>query len=114
VKATWTRSELYFGMNRVDGTLVTDQQWIAFVDKEITPRFPAGLTVHATAGQYRDSKGVIQRERSRVMVVLYPTESSFAADADLRKIVASYVTQFNQESVLRTDSPANVWFLDAK
>jgi len=111
---TWTQSELYFGMNRMDGSLVTDEQWTAFVDKEVTPRFPSGLTVHATSGQYRDSNGVIQRERSRVLVVLYPASDTAKADDFLKTIARSYVKQFNQESVLRTDSPAEVTFLGEK
>lgn len=109
----WVRSELYFGMNRIDGSPISDEQWAGFVDEWITPRFPSGLTVFAATGQYRDTRGVIQRERSRVLVVLYPDADARKADAALRAIARAYNAQFQQETVLRIDGPAGVTFLDA-
>lgn len=109
----WVRSELYFGMNRIDGSPISDEQWAQFVDAQITPRFPSGLTVFAATGQYRDTRGVIQRERSRVLVVLYPVADARKADGDLRAIAQAYNVQFQQETVLRIDAPAGVMFLDA-
>jgi hypothetical protein len=41
----WNRTELYFGSGKPDGSSVTEKEFRAFVDKEVTPRFPDGLTL---------------------------------------------------------------------
>ena len=53
----WVRSELYFGVgeeqgagNRPQADTISDAQWRAFLDKEVTPRFPDGLTVFDAYG----------------------------------------------------------------
>lgn len=109
----WVKSELYFGMNRPGGAVVTAEQWAAFVDGEVTPRFPAGLTVLDGVGQYRGDDGVIQRESSRVLVVLYPASNSAEADTLLRALARAYARAFEQESVLRVDAPVAVDFITA-
>src|SRR5215207_3250304 len=38
------RTELFFGSSRPDGSMVTEAQFTQFLDQEITPRFPDGLT----------------------------------------------------------------------
>ena len=37
------RSELYFGLQKPDGTSVNDAEWQDFLDKSISSRFPAGF-----------------------------------------------------------------------
>ena len=48
----WVRSELYFGVGEETGPAdrpqaepITEATWRAFLDKEVTSRFPDGLTV---------------------------------------------------------------------
>ena len=45
VGSNWSRTELFFGTAIKGGGVVTDEQFRAFLDSEITPRFPEGLTV---------------------------------------------------------------------
>ncbi|HET6782494.1 MAG TPA: DUF3574 domain-containing protein, partial [Pseudoxanthomonas sp.] len=54
----WVRSELYFGVGEESGPAdrpqaepISEAQWRAFLDKEVTPRFPDGLTVFDAYGQ---------------------------------------------------------------
>ena len=47
-------AELMFGRNIGARTAVSESQWVRFVDREITPRFPDGLTMYNAAGQWRD------------------------------------------------------------
>jgi len=54
----WVRSELYFGVGEESGPTdrpqaepISEAQWRAFLDKEVTPRFPEGLTVVRGAGR---------------------------------------------------------------
>src|SRR5262245_32017131 len=47
-------AELIFGRSIGGRIEVGEEQWMLFVDHEITPRFPDGLTVFDAAGQWRD------------------------------------------------------------
>jgi len=97
------RLELYFGTQRPGGAPVTDAEWGAFLDEEVTPRFPDGLTVLKGNGQWRNHEGVITRESSTVLVILY--EFSAEKDAAIEDIRAAYKDRFDQESVMRVDGP---------
>jgi hypothetical protein len=98
---------LYFGGQYPDG-VVTREQWQAFVDRVVTPRFPEGLTVWEAAGQYRTAAGVIQHEPAWVLQLVHADDG--AVEAAIREIRASYQTQFKQEAVLRVRSNACVSF----
>ena len=39
------RLELLFGSTRRQGAPISEEEWTAFLDAEVTPRFPNGLTV---------------------------------------------------------------------
>jgi len=92
----WVRSELYFGA-------VSDDEWQGFLDNEVTPRFPDGLTVLEGYGQWRNSAGVITEEDSIVLIIFYPLEFAADSSASLEEIRTEYKEQFDQESVLRVD-----------
>ncbi len=53
------RTELFFGSAKPDGSIVTEEDFQQFLNQEITPRFPDGLTVLAGFGQFRDSSGAL-------------------------------------------------------
>jgi hypothetical protein len=97
------RTELFFGSNKPDGSVVTEAQFQAFLNDVITPRFPDGLTLLTGLGQFRGSSGVIQRERSMVLILLYPRQTARESSANIEQIRAKYEQQFEQESVLRAD-----------
>jgi hypothetical protein len=97
----WARTELYFGTSRVGLPPVTDEQFAAFVDLYVTPRFPDGLTRLTGEGQFSGSSGLI-KERSHVMILFYPPQMQ-NANALIQQIRDDYKTQFGQESVLRAD-----------
>jgi len=92
--------DLYFGLATKDRE-IGDVEWVAFLNEEVTPRFPDGLSVLDVAGQYRIPTGRITRERSKLLVVVV-----LDAPAHLPKvqaIVDAYKKQFNQLSVLRVE-----------
>ncbi|HEY6403085.1 MAG TPA: DUF3574 domain-containing protein, partial [Blastocatellia bacterium] len=64
------RTELYFGMNRSDGGEVSQKEFDGFLSGFITPRFPDGLTVIKGKGQFLNSEGDVERERSVVLILL--------------------------------------------
>jgi hypothetical protein len=100
---TWNRTELYFGMSKPDGTTVTEAEFKAFMDKEITSRFPDGLTLLTGYGQYLGDNGEIAKETSKVLVLFYPSDMT-DANENIEAIRSEYEKLFQQESVLRVDS----------
>src|SRR5580658_7515322 len=51
----WVDTKLYFGLGPADqpDKGVSEAQWRAFLDKEVTPRFPDGLSVVDVYGQWQ-------------------------------------------------------------
>ena len=96
------RVELLFGTMLANGQPIAETEWAKFVDEEVTPRFPEGLTELAGRGQWRRPDGVISREPARVLLLWYsPAPTS---DADIDAIRATYKKRFKQLSVMRVDS----------
>ena len=60
-------------------------------------------------GQFLNSTGVIQQERSFVLILLYPLSSNDKS-RKIEEIRALYKARFNQESVLRVDTNNAVSF----
>lgn len=91
--------DLFFGRNIDRVGEVSHQEFQDFLDNVITPRFPTGLTVFDTNGQFQDSTGEIVEEPSKaVRLILEDTETNEAA---INEIVEAYIQQFQQESVLQ-------------
>lgn len=102
----YVRTELYFGLAKPDGSAVSAAEFQSFVDQDISPRFPAGLTVLDGAGHYRNARGERVEEGTKILVLLYPP--SAADSLAVERIRAAYRARFQQESVLRADGQACV------
>lgn len=105
---TFHRTELYFGRNRPGGE-VSEAEFQHFLEVEVTKRFPDGLTLLDGLGQFQDSAGTIQKEKSKLLILLYPL-SDRGAERKIEDIRSAYKGQFQQESVLRADSLDRVSF----
>lgn len=105
----WQRCELFFGLAIPGGGEVSPADWQVFVDAEVTPRFPQGLTVLQAQGQWRGADGAITRESSRVLVLLLPDDDADAS-ARLDALRARYRERFRQEAVGRACTAARVAF----
>jgi hypothetical protein len=99
----WVRTELFFGTSKPDGSAVSEAEWEAFLDTEITPRFPEGLTVLSGNGQWQEEDGDIVEERSKIVILLYPRAAVDESNTEIEQIRAAYETKFQQQSVLRAD-----------
>ncbi|MFH8564358.1 DUF3574 domain-containing protein [Streptomyces sp. NPDC017988] len=107
----YTETRLFFGTERPDGgPAVTDKQFMAFIDKEVTPGFPDGLTIQDGRGQWRDANGTIERERSYELILLYPAGEARKRDVLIEEIRSDYEKAFAQESVARLDERTRVDF----
>jgi hypothetical protein len=104
----FARTELFFGTAKPDG-VVTEEEFRAFIDEEVTPRFPDGLTLLKGDGQFRGSDDVIIKEQSFVLVLLYASDSYTESSRRIDRVRRLYKKRFQQESVLRVDDPFIVW-----
>jgi hypothetical protein len=106
--AAYARLELLFGLGKQGGGEVSEEEWRAFLETEVTPRFPDGLTVLAAYGQWRSRSGEVAREPSRALVIWH--RRGAGGEADVEAIRAAYKSQFGQESVMRVDGLSCVSF----
>ena len=90
--------ELMFGRDVRGHHRGDNAAWARFLAREITPRFPDGLTVLDAAGQWRDpASGRLARERSRLVIIV--TAASPSTDGRIAAIIAAYKQRFHQKSV---------------
>ena len=83
----------------------SDARWRQFLAREVTPRFPDGLTVYETIGQWRDpERKVIVREKSRVLRILVSADQP--VQDRIEALAAAYKKQFVQKSVGIVTRPA--------
>ena len=92
-------AELLFGRKIGDRIGVSDAAFAAFLAREITPRFPDGLTVIDARGQWRDrDRGGLVREPSKLVLLTFRDDA--AKRENLVAIADAYKRQFRQQSVL--------------
>ena len=80
--ARWSRSEVFFGMSRPNGPAITSAEWQTFVNDVVTPKFPAGLTIVDSTGQWRNAAGTIEQEPSKMLVLLHPANPAVESQID--------------------------------
>jgi Protein of unknown function (DUF3574) len=97
------RVDLVFG-----GDKVTSGAFGQFLAREVTPRFPDGLSLFEGYGQWRGAAKFISHERSRLLVIYY--QPNVVSDHKIEAIRSAYKKRFGQKSVLRADSNACVAF----
>ncbi|MGX9957206.1 DUF3574 domain-containing protein [Xanthomonas euvesicatoria] len=112
----WVRSELYFGVGEESGPAdrpqtrtIDETQWRAFLDKEVTPRFPDGLTVFDAHGQwlFRGAKEP-NRLGTKVLVILH--EDTPQRRNDIEAIRLAWKQATGHQSVLWSRQPVEVSF----
>jgi hypothetical protein len=101
-------AQLFFGRNIGGQVGVSEADFDRFVDEELTPRFPDGLTVLDAAGQWRSNAGPIVREPSKVVILALPGRTG--GEDRLEAVRAAYKARFSQEAVLVVTQPACLGF----
>jgi hypothetical protein len=91
-------AELYFGRNIGERLGVSERSFARFLEREIVPRFPDGLTVLDSVGHWRDgARKRLQRERGKLVHIVLPGHAD-----DLERLAAiaeAYKKRFRQRSV---------------
>ena len=91
------KTTLYFGLTRATGA-ISELEWQIFLRDEVTKRFPDGLTAWEAHGQWRNPKGTIDQERSKVLMLVHP--DTVEARRAIQEVITTYRKNFEQQSVL--------------
>ena len=91
-------AQLFYGRAHKDGSQINAAEWADYLAKDVTPRFPAGLTVIDANGQWQHPKtGRVMREKSTIIeIVTSASPETWARMQELRDI---YKKRFHQEVV---------------
>lgn len=107
----WVETELYFGLGPADHPEkgMSESTWRDFLDKEVTPRFPAGLSVLDVYGQWESTaQSNPERLRSKMLVIDYP-DTQENRDK-IEAIRSAWKQRTGDQSVMRVTKPADVSF----
>jgi hypothetical protein len=91
-------AQLFFGRNVGPADQVSDADFRRFVDDELTPRFPDGLTVLEGGGQWRGGENQLVRESSKIVILVLPRRND--ATTKINAVRDAYKRRFKQDSVL--------------
>jgi hypothetical protein len=107
----WVDTQLYFGLGPADAPEkgVSEAAWRDFLDKEVTSRFPAGLSVVDVYGQWQGKEEKKpERIRSKMLIIDYPKTPD--NEARIEAIRAAWKQKTGDQSVLKVSQPADVSF----
>jgi hypothetical protein len=107
----WVDTKLYFGLGPVEpaGKGVSESQWRDFLDKEVTPRFPAGLSVVDVYGQWQGkNQHAPERLRSKMLIIDYPDIQENRDKIEANR--TDWKQRTGDQSVLRVTEPVDVSF----
>jgi hypothetical protein len=107
----WVDTKLYFGLGPAGqpDKGVSEGQWRAFLDTQVTPRFPSGLSVVDVYGQWQGKdQPSPERLRSKMLIILYPDSEEIRAK--IEAIRSAWKQQTGDQSVLRVTEQADVSF----
>tara|TARA_R100000935_G_scaffold54882_1_gene84227 strand:- start:49841 stop:50236 length:396 start_codon:yes stop_codon:yes gene_type:complete len=99
-------AQLFFGRN-IGPTLGVDEAAFQdFVAREISPRFPSGMTILDAEGRWA-SQGQVMTEAAKVVVLVQAGTIERSALSEIR---AAYRDRFLQEAVLQLTAPVCLTF----
>ncbi|MBS1805753.1 MAG: DUF3574 domain-containing protein [Acidobacteria bacterium] len=107
----WVDTKLYFGLGPAEqpDRGVSDAEWRAFLDREITPRFPNGLSVADIYGQWQGKgQAAPERLRSKCVIIDYPDTAENRAKVEAIRLAWKQMT--GDQSVLRVTGPVDLSF----
>lgn len=107
----WLDTRLYFGLGPADRPEegVSEADWRAFIDREVTPRFPDGLSVLDVYGQWQGkNQATPERLRTKMLIIDYPDTAENRARIDA--IRSAWKQKTGDQSVMRVTESADVSF----
>jgi hypothetical protein len=95
-------AQLYFARPAASAASLTEAAFSRFVDQEITPRFPDGLTILDGGGAWRGDENRLIRESAKVAQIILPPRSD--APQRIAAVRLAYRKQFARDTVLVTQA----------
>ena len=90
-------AQLFFGQKTPGAPAVSDAQFRIFLDAEVRPRFPGGVTVLEGGDQWKGAENRLIREASKVVVLVLPKRDERRVLGEVR---AAFIQRFNQDAVM--------------
>jgi hypothetical protein len=113
--SNWVDTRLSFGLGPADAPDkgVSPATWRDFLDREVTPRFPSGLSVIDVYGQWQSparqaANSSPSRVRTKLLIIDYP--DTLQNRASIESIRTAWKKQTGDQSVLKVTQPADVSF----
>jgi hypothetical protein len=107
----WVDTRLYFGLGPADrpGQGISEAEWQEFLDKQVTPRFPEGLSVLNVLGQWQGKhESAPERLRTKMLIIDYPDTQHNREK--IEAIRAAWKQKTGDQSVMRVTEPADISF----
>ena len=107
----WVETKLYFGLGPADHPEqgISEARWRQFLDREVTPRFPDGLSVLDVYGQWQGKQETApERLHTKVLLIYYADTPATRTKIDVIRAAWKHMT--GDQSVLRVTEPADVSF----
>jgi hypothetical protein len=107
----WVDTKLYFGLGLADHPEqgISETEWRGFLDREVTPRFPSGLSVVDVYGQWQGKdERAPERLRSKMLIIYYADTAENREK--IEAIRGVWKRKTGDQSVLRVTEPADVSF----
>ena len=104
-------TKLYFGLGPAERPEqgISEAEWRSFLDAEVSPRFPAGLSVVDAHGQWQGkNQNAPERLRSKMLIIDYPDTKENRKK--IEAIRAAWKQKTGDQSVMRVTEPADVSF----
>ena len=109
--SNWVDTKLYFGLGPADAPDkgVPDSAWREFLDKEVTSRFPDGLSVLDVYGQWQGKEQKApERVRTKLLIIDYP-DTKDNRDR-IEAIRLAWKKKTGDQSVLKVTQTADISF----
>lgn len=94
------KTELYFGLQKPDGTTVSEEEWQAFIDKSVSPLFE-GFTVIDVSGQSRNTEGKAAKGKTKMLIIVHKDED----DDNIGKIKKDFNKAFPKNAFFKVSYP---------
>jgi len=107
----WVDTKLFFGLGPADDPQkgISEADWRSFLDREVSTRFPAGLSVLDVYGQWQGKNQTTpERLRSKMLIIDYP-DTQENRDK-IEAIRSAWKQKTGDQSVMRVTKPADVSF----
>jgi hypothetical protein len=101
------QTDLYFGQSKLNGSIVSEKEWSAFVAQYVSKVFPLGSTIiKATGNWYDTAQRQLITEPSNIVISV--NNMSPKLNKQIDSLRYWYKTLHQQQSVLRVDKKVKV------